>query len=107
MAVRGRKPKPKAVKEATGNPGRRPIADEPAFTDGSKLAPPAKWTPLGYERQEWDRIVPELVGELVPVEVGHVVLRDVRRADSTFDGRAPAQIQLVVSATWAATGVTP
>ena len=61
MAVRGRKPKPGAVKRATGNPGKRAIAPEPAFSDGSKLAPPAKWPALGYERQEWDRIVPELV----------------------------------------------
>ena len=61
MAVRGRKPKPSEQKEVTGNPGRRPISPEPDFADGSKLAPPDRWPAGGFERQEWARIVPELV----------------------------------------------
>lgn len=60
MAVRGRKPKPAESKIATGNPGRRPIAPTPAFSDGDGLAPPRRWPAKGQERREWDRIVPEL-----------------------------------------------
>ena len=60
MAVRGRKPKPAEMKHLTGNPGKRKIPEAPAFADGSSLAPPKRWKARGYERQEWDRIVPEL-----------------------------------------------
>jgi phage terminase small subunit len=62
MAVRGRKPKPTAVKRATGNPGRRPLPEaEPEFAEpaAEDLTPPA-WL-SEYEREEWGRIVPELV----------------------------------------------
>lgn len=61
MAVRGRKSKPAEAKRATGNPGKRPIQGEPAFTGGEVLAPPARWKADGQERVEWNRIVPELV----------------------------------------------
>ena len=62
MAIRGRKPKPGALKAATGNPGRRAIAPEVPFASGEGvLAPPAHWVAEGYERLEWNRIVPELV----------------------------------------------
>lgn len=61
MAVRGRKPKPAEQKQAMGNPGKRPIPEQPVFTPGTKLAPPRRWPKRpGYERQEWDRIVPDL-----------------------------------------------
>lgn len=57
MAVRGTKPKPAETKHLTGNPGRRPIVEGPAFAAGELVCP--KWfsTP---EREEWGRIVPEL-----------------------------------------------
>lgn len=61
VATRGRKPKPAAQKRATGNPGRRPVAPEPDFASGAALAPPARWPAEGQEREEWGRIVPELV----------------------------------------------
>lgn len=59
MATRGRKPKPTAVKTAQGNPGKRAIAGaEPAFKVGRVAAP------AYLEREakdEWNRVVPELV----------------------------------------------
>ena len=61
MATGGRKPKPPEDKRARGNPGNRPIVDGPDFADGSTLAPPSSWDAIGSERQEWNRIVPELV----------------------------------------------
>ena len=64
MAIRGRKPKPTAQKRVLGNPGKRALPEnEPVFTDGSRLAPPKRWpkNKKGSERDEWSRIVPELV----------------------------------------------
>lgn len=62
MATSGRKPKSAADKRTRGNPGRRPIPPEPAFTSGEGvLCPPDRWAAKGYEREEWNRIVPELV----------------------------------------------
>lgn len=60
MAVRGRKPKPAEQKEATGNPGHRPIPETPQFSPGDKLQPPRRWPKRGQERVEWARIVPDL-----------------------------------------------
>lgn len=61
MAVAGRKPKPPETKVATGNPGHRPIQSTPDFAAGDSLTPPKRWPKKGFEREEWDRIVPELV----------------------------------------------
>lgn len=60
MAIRGRKPKPRAEKLTTGNPGHRPIREEPQFTPGNNLQPPKRWPKNGREREEWNRIVPDL-----------------------------------------------
>ena len=57
MAIGGRKPKPPEQKEATGNPGRRPIPKVPVFAAGGLAAP--KWF-SAVEREEWGRIVPDL-----------------------------------------------
>lgn len=57
MAIAGRKPTPAETKEATGNPGNRPIAEPPPFSAGG-LAAPAWFTAI--ELEEWKRIVPEL-----------------------------------------------
>lgn len=61
--MRGRKPKPTAVKKLTGNPGKRKLAcDEPEFAPGAG-APPAH---LDDEaKREWFRIA----GELAPAGV--------------------------------------
>jgi hypothetical protein len=61
MATAGRKPKPAADKRTRGNPGNRPIPPEPDFAGGDTLGPPKRWPAEGYEREEWNRIVPELV----------------------------------------------
>lgn len=61
MATAGRKPKPAADKRARGNPGNRPIPPEPKFSGGDVLRAPKRWPKKGQEREEWDRIVPELV----------------------------------------------
>ena len=59
--MRGRKPKPAAEKRLLGNPGKRPIPDEPDFAAGESLTPPKKWSSRSHERREWDRLIPELV----------------------------------------------
>ena len=53
----GRKPKPTAVKELLGNPGKRPLNhNEPKFT-GVPLCP--SWLPASA-KTEWKRIVEQL-----------------------------------------------
>ena len=57
----GRKAKPAALKEAQGNPGKRPIAAEPPADDAQEAprlgAPPQ----LSKDaRKVWDRVAPEL-----------------------------------------------
>lgn len=58
MGKRGTKPKPKAVKEAQGNPGNRPLNyDEPEAPEGAPGMPEF----LSHEaREEWNRVVPIL-----------------------------------------------
>ncbi len=68
MATRGRKPKPSAVKELEGNPGKRPLnAAEPM---PAKKAPPCpKW--LEPEaKKEWRRLSKQLeqIGVLTEVD---------------------------------------
>jgi hypothetical protein len=71
MAIGGRKPLPAENKQTRGNPGGRAIPETPRFSPGDNLAPPERW-PISdpekpetvgkdYERQEWGRIVGELV----------------------------------------------
>jgi P27 family predicted phage terminase small subunit len=56
--VRGRKPKPTALKALAGNPGKRPLPDGEPRPDPALPSPPAF---LDEEaRTEWDRIAPEL-----------------------------------------------
>ncbi len=57
FAVRGRKPKPAALRLLEGNPGRRPIRDEVQPRYGA----PARPRFLNIEaRREWDRLAPEM-----------------------------------------------
>jgi len=58
MAIGGRKPKPAEQKTVTGNPGHRTIPEVPKFKAGGLVCP--KWFSAA-EREEWHRIVPELV----------------------------------------------
>lgn len=95
MADGGRKPKPTAVKQATGNPGKRKLPEaEPVFEPGPVVAP--EWLDK-YEREEWERIVPELVraGIAKPVHLSLLVgicalysaFRTARLADDTVQAR--------------------
>lgn len=56
----GRRAQPAAVKEAKGNPGRRPLAKEGPAAGASAIAPPPglKVGP----RRIWERLAPELAG---------------------------------------------
>lgn len=57
--MRGRKPKPTALKLIAGNPGKRALPkDEPEYEAASVLEAPA-WMDEGA-KAEWDRIAPEL-----------------------------------------------
>lgn len=68
----GRPPKPAALKRLDGNPGKRPIANEPEPTKGAPKPPPAL---RGEALAEWGRIVPELdaLGLLAKVDRGYLV----------------------------------
>lgn len=66
----GRNAQPAAVKEAKGNPGRRPIAKEGAPTPASALAAPKKLS--ARQRAMWERIAPELAAMRIlrPTDLG-------------------------------------
>lgn len=71
MGLRGPKPDPAAVKEAKGNPGRRPIGADPVIGDGNQAAgkservlPAPVEAPIwltGDGLGIWDRLAPRLV----------------------------------------------
>lgn len=57
--MRGRKPKPTALKVLAGNPGRRPLNNaEPKYPDGGEMQPPRHLDRVA--RYEWRRVVKEL-----------------------------------------------
>ena len=58
MTTRGQKPKPTALRNLAGNPGKRPVnAQEPQFPDCATQAP--EW--LGEAaRAHWERLAPML-----------------------------------------------
>lgn len=59
MGRRGPKPEPAAVKEAKGNPGRRPIGSDPAVDQAdARVAPPAWLKKDGLA--VWQRLAPRL-----------------------------------------------
>lgn len=53
----GRRPKPAALKLLTGNPGQRPIQNEPKPRPGLPVCPP--WL-TGEGRREWRRVIREM-----------------------------------------------
>jgi len=55
--MRGRKPKPAAIKRRTGNPGKRKIKVEPKPPAGDPTA--STWL-TGAALEEWNRVVPIL-----------------------------------------------
>lgn len=66
-----------------GNPGHRPIPETPNFTPGDNLRPPDRWPAVnetkteGFERQEWVRIVPDLVKAGIAKAVHQGVLEKI------------------------------
>ena len=69
MATRGRKPKPTALKQLEGNPGKRPLNDrEPVPPQGSIRCP--AWLEA-EAKKEWKRLAPSLeaMGILTSVDI--------------------------------------
>lgn len=89
VAMRGRKPKPTAIKELEGNPGKRPLPNEPTFSPVFPKTPP-KW--LSKEAQKlWGELVPMLQsvpGLLQSVDVSAVELL----CESYAQWKAAAQV---------------
>lgn len=57
MGVRGPKPMPIPIRRALGNPGHRPMGEEPP---ARKIRPDRPTTLSAPARRHWDRLVPEL-----------------------------------------------
>lgn len=66
MAKRGRPPKPLAQRRLEGNPGRRPLPDEPKLTASTSTFP--SWMPE-YGKELWEQIVPLLRREMKAVSI--------------------------------------
>lgn len=60
MAQRGRKPKPTAIKELEGNPGKRPLNQHEPKPKGK--APPCPAWLLPEAKKEWRRMAKQLEG---------------------------------------------
>lgn len=69
----GPPPKPTALKILEGNPGQRPIGEEPKPRSGAPL-PPAHMS--GEALAEWGRVVPDLdkIGMLAKVDRAYLVV---------------------------------
>lgn len=61
--MRGRNPKPTALKLLSGNPGKRPLNDrEPQYAPASPEIPgELSEEKNSVARQEWERVVPQLI----------------------------------------------
>lgn len=59
MAIRGRTPKPTALKELTGNPGKRAMPKDEPEPEIAGVEAPAHLSEIA--RQEWERLAPELI----------------------------------------------
>lgn len=69
MAVRGRKPKPTAIKELEGNPGKRPLNGHEPVPPKSAIRCP-NWLEA-EAKKEWKRLAPalEAMGVLTAVDI--------------------------------------
>ncbi len=69
MAVRGRKPKPTAIKELEGNPGKRPLNGHEPVPPKSTIRCP-NWLET-EAKKEWKRLAPalEAMGVLTAVDI--------------------------------------
>ena len=68
MATRGRKPKPAAQKKLAGNPGRRPLRDEPKPMPGAP-SEPSHLTVAGKEAWVWLCVQLDIMGTLAQSDV--------------------------------------
>lgn len=59
MAIRGRKPKPTALKKSQGNPGKRKLNKKEPVPESGDMSPPDWMMPEA--KSEWDRVTPELM----------------------------------------------
>lgn len=57
--MKGRLPKPTAIKKLTGNPGKRKMSAREPLPERDFAAEPPKWLDQAA-REEWQRVVPEL-----------------------------------------------
>jgi P27 family predicted phage terminase small subunit len=74
MINMGRKPKPKALKLLSGNPGKRPIADDgPEYPQDPQLSPPAELE--GEALIEWARCAPLLQSAGVLTSIDRTALK--------------------------------
>jgi P27 family predicted phage terminase small subunit len=63
VSIRGRRPKPNALKELAGNPGKRKLnPKEPKFAPSEAEAPPYL---ADAAKDEWDRIAPTLLAQKI------------------------------------------
>ncbi len=70
--MRGRKPKPTAVKQLAGNPGKRPLNDrEPQF---SRILPRCPSHLSNVAKNEWRRVSKELYGQGLLTRVDRAAL---------------------------------
>jgi P27 family predicted phage terminase small subunit len=72
MTKRGRPRKPRAVTEKLGNPGHRPLRDEPTPITRTAPTPPAWLSP--YALEEWSKVVPELTAMGLAAEIDQAAI---------------------------------
>ena len=75
IAVRGRKPKPTALKQQEGNPGKRPLNErEPTPPKGTIRCP--NWLEA-EAKKEWKRLAPSLeaMGVLTTADITAVIVK--------------------------------
>ena len=70
--MRGRKPKPAAVKKAEGNPGKRKLNRAELLEDPEAPRAPAYLSPVA--RQEWKKLVPILASRRTMARVDTVMM---------------------------------
>jgi P27 family predicted phage terminase small subunit len=82
MGLRGPAPKPTAIKQAEGNPGKRRLnSDEPEFEATIPTIPPH----IDKEaKKEWRRIAPMLLRNHVLTEVDYMALANLCQAWATL-----------------------
>ena len=98
MGQRGPAPKPAKVTQLHGNPGRRPLPNQPATIGGAFPCPDHL---EGIAREFWETSAPLLermfvlgASDWVVLEQAAVVYRDFREADSAQERRRTSGVLL-------------